>query len=224
MTNGRGRIVLNLRDVGTISFRRPWRGIPAMNVRGCRLAALVVVGLLTGCATASSVGESVQGLFAPSPTLPPSSSERGAATAPDPSVSPRTGYAAKARVAVRRRAAAEAEVVGELARGEAVRRYQTVAGYVFVTTDAPARAGWVHERELTERRPASGASKAAPRPRPGAPVPPPATVPAAKATAPSPPDAPGSAMPASEAGTQPTTDPAPEPPVKPRERSVFDPY
>ncbi|MBK7972361.1 MAG: hypothetical protein IPK07_03450 [Deltaproteobacteria bacterium] len=194
-----------------------------MNVRGCRLAALVVVGLLTGCATASSVGESVQGLFAPSPTLPPSSSERGAATAPDPSVSPRTGYAAKARVAVRRRAAAEAEVVGELARGEAVRRYQTVAGYVFVTTDAPARAGWVHERELTERRPASGASKAAPRPRPGAPVPHPP--PCQQLKPPHPPTGrPGSAMPASEAGTQPTTDPAPEPPVKPRERSVFDPY
>jgi hypothetical protein len=164
-------------------------------------AAIAIVLLVPAC---SSVGDSVQGILAP---ITGTSSDPRDVTTPDPNVSPRPAFAATAGVEIRRRAAADSEVVGELTRYQPVRRHQVVAGFVFVTGDGIARSGWVKEHELLERRPAPS--------RPAA---------RSKSTAPTvaPSEAPSTDVPGAP-GDTPGEAPA-EPPVQPRERSVFDPY
>jgi hypothetical protein len=64
-------------------------------------------------------------------------------------------YSAAAGVALHRKPDASSEVVGKLALHESVLRYQRKAGFAYVTAKRSGLAGWVRERQLIERLPAS---------------------------------------------------------------------
>ena len=157
------------------------------------LAAWIAISglglMLSGCAAVRSAQETVGGWFG---------------SADEPAAGkPQARYSAAAGVALYRNPDDSSEVVGKLALYEGVLRYRVEGGYAYVTSEKSGRSGWVRDRQLIERLPATKKPAAAtPAPSPSAEEPSAQEEPPAE-----------SEPPATE-----------EPPAPPREKSIFDPY
>lgn len=152
------------------------------SIGAARSAALLLVAcLLTGCAGARSVKETVSGWFGMSETTP------------------RAYYVGSARARLHREPDGSSEVVGTLGLHEGVLAYRVDRDFTYVRSERTGRSGWLRTAELIDQLPpaqkAPRAGEAAAKP----------------AEPPAPQEATAEPEPEPAAEPEPATEPAPTP-------------